>query len=65
VEFKIQYVDVSDRQRIIKENSDKLLVEEQNIIDGNFLIFSDDLNANKNKAATEIGSGLIISIEKG
>lgn len=39
---KLQYSDSSERQRIIDENSDKVLIEEQNIIDGNFLIFTDE-----------------------
>ncbi len=38
---KIQYTDVIDRQSKIDANVDKTLIEEQNITEGNFLIFSD------------------------
>lgn len=38
---KIQYSDHVDRQAKIDANKDKFLVEEQNITEGNFLIFSD------------------------
>lgn len=39
--IKIQYIDSIDRQNKIDSNKDKILIEEQNIIEGNFLIFSD------------------------
>lgn len=39
--FKIQYTNQTDRQTIIEANVDKILIEEQNITEGNFLIFSD------------------------
>lgn len=38
---KIQYTDVADRQTKIDENIDKTIIEEQNITEGNFLLFSD------------------------
>ena len=38
---KIQYIDQSDRQAKIDANKGKFLIEEQNITEGNFLIFSD------------------------
>lgn len=38
---KIQYNNLEERQKIIDANQDKILIEEQNIIDGNFLIFTD------------------------
>lgn len=41
---KIQYTSEEDRARIIIENSSRILVEVQNIIDGNFLIFVDSLS---------------------
>lgn len=37
----IQYTDQADRETKLQENQDKFLIEEQNIQDGNFLIFSD------------------------
>jgi len=37
MKYKIQYTD--NREQVIKENSDKFLVEEQNLLEGNFLIF--------------------------
>ena len=39
--LKFQYTDQSDRQAKIDANSGKILIEEQNITEGNFLIFSD------------------------
>jgi hypothetical protein len=39
--FKFQYSDEADRQVKLNANLDKYLIEEQNITDGNFLIFSD------------------------
>ncbi len=38
---KIQYTDSTDRQSKIDTNKDKILIEEQNITEGNFLIFTD------------------------
>jgi len=38
---KIQYTDQVNRQIILNANMDKTLTEEQNITEGNFLIFSD------------------------
>ncbi len=39
--FKFEYLTSDERNGIIANNSDKYLVEEQNILEGNFLIFSD------------------------
>ena len=39
--YKYQYTDSIDRQTIIDSHKDKILIEEQNITEGNFLIFSD------------------------
>lgn len=39
--FKIQYETALERDGIVAQNSDKYLLEEQNITEGNFLIFSD------------------------
>ena len=38
---KIQYTDLVSRKTILDANTDKYLVEEQNITEGNFLIFTD------------------------
>lgn len=40
--IKVQYENQVDRQNIIDSNKDKILIEEQNIKDGNFLIFTDE-----------------------
>lgn len=40
---KIQYIDESDKQKIIGENIGKILREEQNLFEGNFLVFSDSI----------------------
>ena len=39
--FKFQYKNETDRNEIIEKNSDKYLIEEQNLFEGNFLVFSD------------------------
>lgn len=39
--FKFQYKTVDERNEIISENNDKFLIEEQNLFEGNFLVFSD------------------------
>ncbi|HHY27705.1 MAG TPA: hypothetical protein GX523_13370 [Desulfitobacterium dehalogenans] len=38
---KIQYISEQDRKNVIDSNPNKVLIEEQNILEGNFLIFSD------------------------
>lgn len=38
---KVQYQTVEERANIIEQNKNLLLVEEQNITEGNFLIFTD------------------------
>ncbi|MDQ7094231.1 hypothetical protein REC12_11585 [Desulfosporosinus sp. PR] len=37
----IQYTDDANKQAIITENTDKILIEIRNLIDGNYLVFSD------------------------
>jgi heme oxygenase len=39
--YKYQYKDEEDKQQIISENTDKILIEEQILFDGNFLCYSD------------------------
>lgn len=39
--IKIQYNDEGEKPLIIGNNKDKLLIEEQHITEGNFLIFTD------------------------
>lgn len=41
MKFKYEYFNDEDRQSIIVKNSDKYIIEEQNITEGNFLIFTD------------------------
>lgn len=41
MQYKFQYQNDTDRINIINQNKDKILIEEQNITEGNFLIFSD------------------------
>lgn len=38
--YKFQFLDDTDKQQIINNNSDKILLEEQHLLEGNFLIFS-------------------------
>lgn len=40
--LKFEYTSQEQRQSLIIQHSDKTLVEEQNILDGNFLIFSEE-----------------------
>lgn len=37
----VEYKTLDERFKILDENADLILIEEQNIIEGNFLIFSD------------------------
>lgn len=39
--YKFQYNDELERKNILVANNEKYLIEEQNISNGNFLIFSD------------------------
>jgi hypothetical protein len=41
VNYKYQYTDDASRTALITANADKVLIEDDNITDGNFLIFSD------------------------
>ena len=41
MKFKYEYFNDEDRQSVIVKNSDKYIIEEQNITEGNFLIFTD------------------------
>jgi hypothetical protein len=41
LEYKFQYSTPQERERILEDNASKILIEEQNIAEGNFLIFSD------------------------
>ncbi len=41
MQYKHQYTDDDDKQSIIDANADKFLIEQQNLIDGNFLVFAD------------------------
>lgn len=40
--YKFQYQNDAQRNDLIARNSDKFLIEEQNIIEGNFLVFTDE-----------------------
>ena len=41
--LKVQYNDTEERERILREYAHLILIEEQNITEGNFLIFSDSI----------------------
>lgn len=45
MKHKYQYFNDSDRENIINANTDKFLVEEQNLTEGNFLVFSETQEA--------------------
>lgn len=38
--YKFEYTTQKDRERVIQENKHMILVEEMNITEGNFLVFS-------------------------
>ena len=39
---KIQYETPAEKETLLRENESKYLIEEQNLFDGNFLIFSEE-----------------------
>jgi hypothetical protein len=41
--YKIQYENQGERAQILESNKNKFLIEEQNLIEGNYLIFSDSM----------------------
>jgi len=43
MDYKYQYTTPEEKQQIITQNATLILIEEQNIIEGNFLIFTDTL----------------------
>lgn len=42
MDYKHQYFTDDERQQLLSAYADKVLVEEQNVIEGNFLIFADE-----------------------
>ncbi|MEK4273139.1 hypothetical protein [Paenibacillus sp. FSL R7-0026] len=42
MKYKYEYKTPEDREKLLNENSTLILIEEQNISDGNFLIFADE-----------------------
>lgn len=63
--IKIQYTDENERRTIIEANVDKYLIEEHNIQEGNFLIFSDSprLEERIEKIEQQIQNDNIIKFE--
>lgn len=57
MKYIYEYENTTQRTNIISNNKDKYLIEERNVIDGNFLIFSttkpliEELEEIKNRAA--------------
>lgn len=41
MKYKFEFRDEESKSQLITEHSDKMLIEEQNITEGNFLIFED------------------------
>lgn len=41
--YRKQYADEFERSKLIEENQDKKIIGEENITEGNFLIFADSL----------------------
>lgn len=42
MEIKVQYSTLEEREALILQYVDKVLIEEQNLLDGNYLIFGDE-----------------------
>jgi hypothetical protein len=40
--YRYQYADEEDKQSLIDAHADKYLIEQQNITEGDFLVFSDE-----------------------
>lgn len=40
--YKFQYLNEQEREQIISDNADKFLIEVHNLVDGNFLVFTDE-----------------------
>ena len=40
--YKFKYETFTERTKILEENKDKFLIEEQNLFGGNYLIFSEE-----------------------
>lgn len=47
MEYKYEYITSEEKEKILNEHIDLVLSEEQNITEGNFLIFIDQDSANK------------------
>lgn len=43
MEYKFQYENAEDKQRIIKENQNKILIKDESLFEGNFITFVDEL----------------------
>ena len=48
--YRYQYQNSTDRQTILDSHKDKILIEDQNLLEGKFLIFS-DVNPIENQVA--------------
>lgn len=47
MKYRFQYIDQEERQGLINSNSNLFLIEEQNITEGKFLVFSDEIPSAK------------------
>jgi|LSQX01.2.fsa_nt_gb hypothetical protein len=63
--YKFQYENQEERNQLIQSNSDKYLIEEQNIIDGNFLIFTDTPRLEDNIQDIKNNTDLILLKQEG
>lgn len=43
MKYRFQYTDNVNRQKIVDQNEGKILIEEQNLLEGNFLVFVDKI----------------------
>ena len=60
MDYKFEYKDIEERESIISEHSDLLLYEEQNITEGNFLIFMDTDTYNQMLEKQELTNRMLI-----
>ena len=58
--YKFKYETFTERAQIFNDNKDKFFIEEQNLFEGNYLIFSDDEPIKELNGVTEIENKISI-----
>lgn len=60
--YKIE-ITPENRKSVLNENRDKILIEEQNLFSGNFLIFSDELPVTLESLKQQIQDDNLVKLE--